>query len=108
VVHVVGPSVDRTIALQMQRAYNKSQLSKNKIKNAIISSEKNDSKFNNTSKHLLSPKIMKSLPRNLTYHQIKCFSTIPIAFALISLKYSIVILLNLVDKIIQYSITLAK
>ncbi len=55
----------------------------------------------------LSPKIMKSLPRNLIYHQIKRFSTIPIAFALISLKHSIVILLNLLDKIIQYSITLA-
>ncbi len=55
----------------------------------------------------LSPKIMKSLPRNLIYHQIKCFSTIPIAFALISLKHSIVILSNLLDKIIQYSMTLA-
>jgi hypothetical protein len=34
------------LLLQMQRAYNKSQLSKIKIEIKFISSEKNDSKFN--------------------------------------------------------------
>jgi hypothetical protein len=70
VAHVVGPSVNNTIAPNGKELIINLNCQKIKLKNEIISSEKNDSKFN-ISKHLLSPKIMKSLPSNLTCHQNK-------------------------------------
>jgi hypothetical protein len=69
------------LLLQMQRAYNKSQLSKIKIEIKIISSEKNDSKFN-ISKHLKSKnyEIASKKTSHIIKNKSKAFQQYPSRF----------------------------